>query len=82
MPDHRTHHAIAKLLLGKAYPDVDAWMDEPYKWLGARHRILRHNALTTPSVVFMRELLKSGDAEKALKKAAAALIHIAADKLL
>jgi hypothetical protein len=57
------------------------WVDEPYKYLGSRHRVLRHDALT-PAVVFMRELAKSGDAEKALKKSLAALIHISADKLL
>ena len=88
MPDHKTHHAISKLLLKQAYPDVDAWIDEPYRWrdsngrmLKARHRIYRHSPLT-PSVVFMRELLRSGDSSKALKKSLAAVIHIASDKLL
>jgi len=81
MPDHKTHHKLSQALLGKAYPDVDRWIDEPYKYLGSRHRVLRHDALT-PAVVFMRELAKSGDAEKALKKSLAALIHISADKLL
>ena len=88
MPDHKTHRAIAKLLLGEAFPDVDRFLDEPYRWrdskgrmLRGRHRIYRHNAMT-PSVVFVRELLKSGDSALALKKAVAATIHITADVLL
>ncbi len=88
MPDHRTHRALQKLLLGEVHADVDQWIDEPYRWrdskgrmLKGRHRKYRHNALT-PSVVFVRELLKSGDSEKALKKSLAAAIHIAADRLL
>jgi len=74
--------------LGKKYPDVHDFLDAPYFWkdsrgrmLKGRHRVLRHNALT-PSVVFVRELAKSGDAGKALKKAVAASIHITADMLL
>lgn len=88
MPDHRTHRTLQKLLLGEVHVDVDRWMDEPYRWrdskgnmLRGRHRIYRHNALT-PSVVFVRELLKSGDAEKALRKGLAATLHLAADRLL
>jgi len=88
MPDHKTHHALEKLLLGQTFPDVDVFLDEPYRWrdskgrmLKARHRIYRHSALT-PGVVFVRELLKSGDAEKALRKGLAATLHLAADKLL
>jgi hypothetical protein len=88
MPDHRTHRAICRLLLAEAHPDIDAFLDEPYRWrdskgnmLKGRHRIYRHDALT-PAVVFMRELLRSGDSSKALKKSLAAVIHIASDKLL
>jgi hypothetical protein len=88
MPEHSVHRAISKLLLGEAFPDVDNFLDEPYRWhdskgrmLKARHRIYRHSPLT-PGVVFMRELLRSGDSSKALKKSLAAVIHIASDKLL
>ena len=88
MPDHKTHHALEKLLLGQTFPDVDAYIDEPYRWrdskgrmLKGRHRIYRHDALT-PGVVFMREIVKSGDAGKALKKGLAATLHLAADRLL
>jgi len=88
MPDHKTHRAIVKLLLGEVFPDVDRWIDAPYRWrdskgrmLRGRHRIYRHNP-TTPGMVFAREIVKSGDAAKALKKAIAATIHIAADNLL
>jgi hypothetical protein len=88
MPDHRTHRLISKILLGEEYQDINEFLDEPYRWrdskgnmLKGRHRVYRHDALT-PAVVFMRELAKSGDAEKALKKSLAATIHIASDRLL
>jgi len=88
MPEHSVHEAIDQLLLGKKYRDVHDFLDEPYGWrdskgrmLKGRHRIYRHGTLA-PGVVFMRELLKSGDAEKALRKGLAATLHIAADKLL
>jgi hypothetical protein len=46
MPDHKTHHLVCKLILGKARPDVDRFIDEPYRWLKSRHRILRHDPVT------------------------------------
>ena len=46
MPDHKTHHLVCKLILGKARPDVDRYVDEPYRWLGAKHRILRHDPIS------------------------------------
>jgi len=88
MPSHKVHRAICRALLGEEFQDVNAFLDEPYRWrdnkgrmLKGRHRVYRHDALT-PSMVFVRELLKSGDAEKALKKSLASAIHIASDRLL
>jgi len=88
MPDHETHRAIQKIFLGEAFGDVDDFMDEPYRWrdakgnmLKGRHRIYRHDVVT-PGVVIMRELMKSGDVEKAVKKGLAATLHLAADTLL
>ena len=45
MPTHRVHRLIDKLLLKREYPDVHRWVDEPYRWLGPRHRVLRHSPI-------------------------------------
>jgi len=45
MPSHKIHAMMEKLVLGKTYLDVDRWIDEPYKYLGKRHRVLRHSPL-------------------------------------
>jgi len=45
MPRHRIHRLIDRAVLGREYPDVHRWMDEPYKILGKRHRVLRHSPL-------------------------------------
>lgn len=58
-----------KLLLGREFPDVHLWMDEPYRWLGKRHRILRHDTLSV--------LIKYCDDPVRLTSA---LLHIACDK--
>jgi len=67
MPSHKTHRLISRLILGKEYPEVDRWLDQPYRHLGPRHRILRH----TPAEV----IAKFGVSDKAL----AGLLHIALD---
>jgi len=46
LPSHKTHRAVDRLLLGREYEDVHAWMDEPFRWLGPKHRILRHDPLS------------------------------------
>jgi len=43
MPSHRTHKLIDRIFLGRPYDSVHKWMDEPVKYLGPRHRILRHS---------------------------------------
>jgi len=68
MPDHKTHAFIEKLFLNKTRLDVDRWMDSPYKWLKARHRILRHD----PFTLFLKY---HDDPEGFL----AGLLHIATD---
>lgn len=80
MPSHKFHEALNQLFLGETGADVHDWIDEPVKWLGPSHRILRHNALV-PGVVLISELMASGNAEKALKKGLAATLHLAADEL-
>ena len=42
MPSHRVHQ---KLYPFTPYPDVDEWMDEPSKWMGPNHRVLRHSLI-------------------------------------
>jgi len=68
VPEHRIHHLVEKLILGRARPDVDRWVDEPYKWLGPKHRILRHD----PFTLFLKY---HDDPEGFL----AGLLHIATD---
>ena len=43
MPSHRTHKLIDRIFLHNEYKDVHEWMDGPVKYLGPRHRILRHS---------------------------------------
>jgi len=32
MPKHKIHRYIDKLFLGREFPHVHRWMDEPYKF--------------------------------------------------
>jgi hypothetical protein len=66
---HREHRLLDRLLLGREYGDVHAWMDEPARWLGPRHRILRHSPLEV--------LVKYYNDPNRL---ASAMLHILADK--
>jgi hypothetical protein len=68
VPKHKIHRYIDRFFLGKEFPHVHRWIDEPYKYLGRKHRILRH----TPQEV----ILKFGFSDEALS----GLLHILADK--
>jgi len=68
VPEHRIHRWVDRLFLSKEREDVHAWMDEPYKWLKARHRVLRHDPFTL--------FLKYHDDPEGLL---AGLLHIATD---
>jgi len=68
MPKHKIHGYIDKLFIGREFPHIHRWMDEPYKTLGRKHRILRY----TPQEV----ILKYGLTDEALSE----LFHICADK--
>ena len=57
MPDHKTHRRFARVF-GLDSSDIDRLMDEPYKILGGRHRILRHD----PSFIIALLLDKGIDA--------------------
>ena len=43
MPSHKVHRLIDRLFLGKEHEEVHAYLDAPYRYLGPRHRILRHS---------------------------------------
>ena len=64
---HREHVALDKIVFGRSFRHVHRWMDEPYKWLGPRHRIVRHDPLTL--------LAKYGLGDEFL----AGVLHIIAD---
>jgi hypothetical protein len=66
---HKEHQALDRILLGKEFAHVHEWMDEPARWLGPRHRILRHSALEL--------LLKYGVSDEFV----AGLLHLEADKV-
>jgi len=68
LPSHRVHRLIDRLLLGREYPEVHRYIDEPYKVLGPRHRVLRHDLLT---------VLQLASIDPAY--GASALLHILAD---
>jgi hypothetical protein len=46
MPKHKIHRLIDKIFLGEEFPDVHVWIDKPYKYLGRKHRILRHTPIS------------------------------------
>jgi hypothetical protein len=68
LPSHKVHRAVDRLLLGREYEDVHAWMDEPFRWLGPKHRILRHDPLSIAVRYW-------NDPDRALS----AFLHIVAD---
>jgi len=70
MPSHDIHKIVNKALLGKEYEDVNRWCDEPYRWLGRKHRILRHDPLSIT-------LKYHNDPERL----AAAFLHVLTDEV-
>jgi hypothetical protein len=72
MPSHKVHEAVSRLLLGRAYPEVDDAIDEPYVLLGRAHRKLYHDpfsAMIVASIVSHDPNAKN-----------AALLHILLDE--
>jgi len=67
---HKEHRAIEKLVLGKEYPEVDRWMDQPAYHYGPGHRKFRHDARAVVLMALVHRDPRAG---------AAALLHIAAD---
>jgi hypothetical protein len=66
---HKEHQALDRILLGREYKHVHEWMDEPARWLGPRHRILRHSPIEL--------LLRYGVSDELV----AGLLHLEADKV-
>lgn len=67
---HKDHQAICKLILGKSYPDVDSWMDQPAYRYGPGHRKFRHDLRAVVLMALRHQDPKAG---------VAALLHIGAD---
>ncbi len=73
MPSRRVHEMLDMLLFGKRYSWLHKWMDEPWKWLGKKHRIWRHDPWQTP----LQALMISGGDWNAFVSAAC---HIVLDE--
>ena len=67
---HKDHRAIDKLVLGKEFPQVHRFMDQPAYYLSYGHRRVRHDLR---AVVLMA--LRHRDARAGVS----ALLHISAD---
>jgi len=61
------HRLVDRIFLGREYPEVHKWMDEPYRLLRGRHRILRHSPVEV--------IARFGFTDRALS----GLLHIATD---
>jgi len=68
LPSHRVHRVVDRMLLGRECPSVHRFLDEPYKLLGSRHRILRHDLLTILALAAQDPVL-----------GASALLHVLTD---
>jgi len=71
MPSREFHKLVSKMLFGNDGNEIHKWVDEPFKWLGNKHRSERHD----PFTVAMLQMTKGKDA--ALHAAA----HIVTDKV-
>ena len=80
MSRHKTHRAIDQFLLGKEYPKVHIYLDEPsWLWgLGKFHRRYRHDPLLTPIEVLMRQYLRGEPIDTGA--ALSAFLHILTDR--
>lgn len=45
MPSRRVHNFLNRIIFGSSYDKINAAIDEPFKYLGRKHRILYHNPL-------------------------------------
>ncbi len=66
-PDHKTHRYLNKIVTGREFQSVNEWIDAPVRWLGPRHRILRHSPLDI--------VLKYGFTDESI----AGITHLATD---
>lgn len=70
MPDRRIHRYTSKLMFGKPYDEVHGVLDRPVKYLGRKHRVLRHDPAEAALIGY-----RIAGAEGAL----AALLHVTVD---
>jgi hypothetical protein len=71
LPKRRTHKDVSLIVLGKAFPEVDKFMDWPSTVLGPSHRKVLH---TIPQG-FIVGLILTGD----FGGAAAGVLHVIID---
>jgi len=67
---HKAHELVDQLILGKRFPSVHDFLDEPVKWVTTRHRRFRHDRDIVAWVLL---------AKKDMRAAASALLHLIAD---
>lgn len=70
MPTHREHRKVARLLLGKDYPDIDMLLDLPAFMGVKKHRRFFHDPMSAFMIGYVRHGVKGG---------LAGLIHIMLD---
>jgi len=74
MPDHGTHKAICRLLIGQSYPDVDKFLDSTYPVNGRKHR---QDWVHSVYGAMLYAIFNDWDEERFL----AGLIHLMVDNL-
>jgi len=81
MSRHKTHKVVDRLLLGREYPKVHIYLDEPaWLWgLGRRHRIARHHPVATPVEVLLQQYLRGEQVDTGA--ALSAFLHILTDRV-
>jgi hypothetical protein len=67
---HKDHRAIDKLVLGKEFPEVHRFMDQPAYRYGPGHRRFRHDARVIVLMALRHRDPRAG---------VSALLHIGAD---
>ena len=71
IPERKIHLQDDRRILGREYAEIHKFMDRPSKYMGRRHRRVRHDLGTVLLILFA-----TGDPRAAVS----ALMHIAHDK--
>ncbi len=73
MPKHRTHRYVSRLFLGKPFSEVHRLIDEPYIFLGRKHRQMFH----TPVEAYFMGCSASEDPDAGM----AGFLHVWLDEM-